>query len=227
MTGARQRRSGWRAARVSSTRPTTVLTGASNSCLRIRLRNGDDFAHRLDERIERLLRFGLSRLDHQAFRNEQRKIDGRRHEPAVEQRFGDVERADAGFFLEPLGRRDELVTADFGIRRVEKLGDLYAQVVGVQYRELRDALEAFFAVRVDVGERADGVGEVRPERTHRSDRFGAVEVQMKTHSVAGRRVRIGIRRRASRRRPASADSRPSARPRRPDRGRRRRRRAEW
>ena len=54
----------------------------------------EDLVDRLRERIERLGRLGLGRLDHQRLVDQQREVHRRRMEAEVEQALGDVERLD-------------------------------------------------------------------------------------------------------------------------------------
>src|SRR6266481_3123010 len=63
--------------------------------LRVRLRLAGDLDHRVAELVERLLRLRLRWLDHQRLLDDERKVDGGRVEPEVEQALGDVGGRDA------------------------------------------------------------------------------------------------------------------------------------
>ena len=72
---------------------------------------GQDLVHSVGESVERLVRLGLGRLDHQRLVDQQREVDGRRVEAVVEQALGDVERLDAELALGRRAGEDELVHA--------------------------------------------------------------------------------------------------------------------
>ena len=90
----RQRRSGRRAAVASSRRRTGVARGAARSSSGRSRASAAMAMQRVGERVERLERFGLGRLDEQALLDDEREVDGRRVEAVVDQALGDVERAD-------------------------------------------------------------------------------------------------------------------------------------
>ena len=78
--------------------------GASCSELGLLGRLARDREHRVAERVERLLRLGLGRLDHQRLGHDQREVDRRRVEAVVHQPLRDVERADAVLALQRRAR---------------------------------------------------------------------------------------------------------------------------
>src|SRR5271165_3488444 len=92
--------------------------------------------------------------------------------------------------LELLRRRDKLVAAQLVVRSLEKLSNLYPKIVRVEHRKLRDAGETFATVRQDVGEGANDVREVRPERTHRTDRSRTVKCKMVQSGLPVARLRM-------------------------------------
>ena len=78
------------AAAASSRRRTGVVYGALRAIYGIVGRLREDLGDRLGERVERLARLGLGRLDQQRLVDEQREVDRRRVEAVVEQALGEV-----------------------------------------------------------------------------------------------------------------------------------------
>nr|GEZ22423.1 hypothetical protein [Tanacetum cinerariifolium] len=114
--------------------------------------------HRVTEAIQFLFGFALGRLDHQRAGN--REGHGRRVEAEVDQAFGDVIYANATGFLqraqvEDAFVRDQAVAA--GVKHRVVLFQATGDVVGVENRQLRSALETFAAHHADVhpGDRQD------------------------------------------------------------------------
>ena len=83
------------AAAVSLGRETGVVTGAALSCSGSFSASVGDLDHGVDEGVERLLALGLGRLDHHGLGHDQREVDRRRMEAAVDQSLGDVDGVDA------------------------------------------------------------------------------------------------------------------------------------
>ena len=100
-----------------------------------------DREHRVGERVERLLRLGLRRLDHQRLRDDEREVDRRRVEAVVHQPLGDVERRDAVLALQRARREHELVHAEPVERQVVRVLQPREQVVRVQHGDLRHLAE--------------------------------------------------------------------------------------
>ena len=82
-----------------------------------------DRGDRLGERVERLARLGLGRLDHQRLVDEQREVDGRGMEAVVEQPLGEVERLQLQLALHRAAREHELVHAQLSVGERQVLGD--------------------------------------------------------------------------------------------------------
>ena len=112
----RQRRFGCRAAVASSRRRTGAVWGAARTMSGSRSASAAMAMQRVGERVERLERLGLGRLDEHALVDDEREVDGRRVEAVVDEALGDVEGAHAGPRLDRLRRRHELVLAGPGRR---------------------------------------------------------------------------------------------------------------
>ena len=144
----RQRRSGWRAAVASSRRRTGATWarhGAAPARYPPRPTIGDQ---RVSERVERLDRFGLRRLDEHALLDDQREVDGRRMEAVVDQPLGDVERAHAGAASRSAWRwpRTRACRTARTAARTPR-PSACAQVVRGQHGVLADLAQAVAAVR--------------------------------------------------------------------------------
>ena len=81
------------AAPASSRRRTGVVYGAFRATSGSSAASREDLRERLGERVERLARLGLGRLDEQRLVDDQREVDRRRVKAVVEQALGEVERA--------------------------------------------------------------------------------------------------------------------------------------
>ena len=132
--------------------------------------------HRVREGVQRLLRLGLGRLDHQRLGHDEREVDGRRMEVVVHQPLGDVGRRDAVLTLERPSREHELVHAEPVIRQLVGIPQPREQVVRVQDRNLRH-LSQPRPVGEDEGVRADEDAEGPVEAAHLADRLGPVVVE--------------------------------------------------
>ena len=84
-------------------------------------RLGQDLADDVGERVERLARLGLGRLDQQRLVDEQREVDRRRVIAEVQHPLGEVERADPERLLHRPAREHELVHARAVIGRRQVL----------------------------------------------------------------------------------------------------------
>ena len=91
--------------------------------LRILLRLAQDVRDRVGERVQRLLRLCLGRLDEQRLVDEQREVHRRRVEAVVEQPLGEVQRADPQLLLHRRARQHELVHAELPEGERQALGD--------------------------------------------------------------------------------------------------------
>ena len=138
----RQRRFGWRAAVASSRRRTGALCGAPVTRSGVASASRGDRDQRIGERIERLDRFGLGRLDQHPLLDDQREVDRRRVEAVVDQPLGDVEGADAGLLLDGRGRATNscLQARSYGMSYVPARRCL--QVVGGQDGVVADLAQA-------------------------------------------------------------------------------------
>ena len=177
------------AAPASSSRRTGVEYGAlraiSGSSAPSRRMSAID----VGERVERLLRLRLGRLDQQRLVDEQREVDGRRVEAVVEQALGEVERLEPEVLLHRRAREHELVHADAVVGGRQVLGDALLlepreQVVGVQHRGLRRLLEAVAAERQDVRVGAHEDAVVALEAAQAPDRLRPVVVEVEARAVA-------------------------------------------
>src|SRR3954452_1134067 len=148
-----------------------------------------DVGDRVGERVERLLRLRLGRLDEQRLVDEQREVDRRRVEAVVEQALGEIERLEPEVLLHRRAGEHELVHADAVVGGGEVLGHALLlepreQVVGVQHRGLRRLLEAVAAERQDVGVAAHEDAVVALEAAQAADRLRPVVVEVEARAVA-------------------------------------------
>ena len=170
------RTTGCFAARTSSSRPTAWPCGADLIASGSSRASRRDREHRLDERVERLLRLGLGRLDHQRLWDDEREVDGRRVEAVVHQPLRDVERADPVLALERARAEHELVHAEAVVREVVGLAQPSEHVVRVQHRDLAHLAQAR-PPRAHEGVRADEDAERAAEAAHLADRARPVVVE--------------------------------------------------
>ena len=164
------------AALTSSTRPTGPVVRRLLEQLGALGRIARDLEHRLDELVERLLRLGLGRLDHQRLGDDEREVDRRRVEVVVHQPLGDVERRDPVLALQAARREDELVHAEPVVRQLVRVLEPGEQVVGVEDGDLGHLAQAG-PVRADVGVGADEDAERPAEAAHLADRLRPVVVE--------------------------------------------------
>ena len=150
--------------------------------LRALRRLARDREHRVAERVERLLRLGLGRLDHQRLGDDQREVDRRRVEAVVHQPLGDVERGDAVLALQVARREHELVHAEPVERQVVRVLEPREHVVRVQHGHLRHLAEPR-PVHADERVRADEDAERAGEAAHLADRLRPVEVEAERLAV--------------------------------------------
>src|SRR3954452_22309701 len=148
-----------------------------------------DVGDRVGERVERLLRLRLGRLDEQRLVDEQREVDRRRVEAVVEQALGEIERLQAEVLLHRRAREHELVHSDAVVGGREVIGHALLlepreQVVRVQHRRLRRLLEAVAAERQDVRIAAHEDAVVALEAAQAPDRLRPVVVEVEARAVA-------------------------------------------
>ena len=180
------------AALTSSSRPTGVLCGASFSSSVSLCGLAGDREHRVGELVERLLRLGLGRLDHQRLGDVQREVDRRRMEAVVHQPLRDVERAGPVLLLEAARGEHELVHAEAVEGQVIRVLEAGEQVVGVQHGGLRH-LPQLRPVRADERVRANEDAERPVEPAHPADRLRAVVVEAVGIAVTDDRRRGQVR----------------------------------
>ena len=135
-----------------------------------------DREHRVAERVERLLRLRLGRLDHQRLGHDEREVHRRRMEAVVHQPLRHVERAHAVLLLQVARAEHELVHAEPVVEKVVVVLQPREHVVRVQHRDLAHLAQAR-AVRAHEGVRADEDAERAAERPHLADRLRAVVVE--------------------------------------------------
>ena len=163
--------------------------------LRLLGRLARDREHRVAERVERLLRLGLGRLDHQRLGDDQREVDRRRVEAVVHEPLRDVERGAAVLALQRARREDELVHAEPVERQVVRVLQPREDVVRVEHGRLGHLAQPrppHPQERVRADEDAERAGEA----AHLADRLRPVEVEAEA-SVAPRRTTAGTGRNGS------------------------------
>ena len=188
----------------SSSRPTGCECGASWSSSGSSRGLARDGLHRVGELVERLLRLGLRRLDHQRLRHDEREVDRRRMEPVVHQPLCDVERGHAVLALQRSGREDELVHAEPVVRKVVRVAEQRQQVVRVDDGHLGHLAQPG-PVGPDVRVRADEDAERARESAHLADRLRPLRVEREAVAVADdlRHGQVRLEHVANRDRPAA------------------------
>src|SRR5262245_33077838 len=131
--------------------------------LRILLRLAVDLEERIREAVERGLRLGLGRLDHERLVDDEREIGRRRVHAEIEEPLRDVERANAARLL-AIRREDELVHAEPLVRGLVCLEQSRLQIVGVQDRLAAQLRDPGPAQGAHVRERAHQDSEIPVER---------------------------------------------------------------
>ena len=128
----------------------------------------------VDERIEFFLALRFRRLDEPALGNEQRKVGRRRVATVVEEALGEVHGRHVLLLREAREGHQELVRGTAGrIGQVEAgIREALGQVVRVQGRELRDAIEPVAAEHQGIGQRTHQNAGVAHERGHVADGTG-------------------------------------------------------
>src|SRR4051812_21961355 len=165
--------------------PDGRLVGSRGHEPGLALRLGGDLDERLGERVERLERFGLGRLDQHALLHGQGEVDRRRGEALVDQPLGDVE----GTYARPLpdlrGRGDELVLARAVVRDPVRVAQADAQVVRGQDRVVRDLGQPGIAMRAEIRIRAHEDAGAPGERADAADRRGPFAVALEPEDAVG------------------------------------------
>src|SRR6202044_4026868 len=93
---------------------------------------GGDGAHRVNEQITFLFRFGFRRLDHHGAGNDQREGGGVRVEAVIDQALGDVHGIYAFHFLARVAE-DDFVHGGQIVGEIEIGLEIFANVVGVEH----------------------------------------------------------------------------------------------
>ena len=157
-----------------------AISGSRSASARISL-------DRLGERVERLPRLGLGRLDHQRLVDEQREVDRRRVEAEVEQALGDVERLHPELALRRRAGEDELVHAGAveGERQVLAGAALAAAARAGSWRSAPRSPRPRRGRRrrgCDVGVGADEDAEVALEAAQPADRLRPLVVEVEARA---------------------------------------------
>ena len=135
--------------------------------------------HHVDKLVERLLALGLGGLDHHRLRHDQWEVDRRRVKPTVDQRLGDVHRANA-LALTGLPRRgkDHLMLADARIGQVIMRLKFLADVVGIEHRVLAHAGQSLAAQQQNVRIRPQHNRKIAIIRRDVADRLRRVVIEI-------------------------------------------------
>ena len=162
--------------------------------LRVLARLAQDLRDRVGERVERLLRLRLGRLDEQRLVDEQREVDRRRVVAVVEQPLGEVERLDLQLALHRRAGQARTRACRASRRRAaagrrRRLAQPREQVVRVEHRGLGRVLQPLGAERADVRVGAHERPVVALEAAQAADRLRLVGRQVEGRLVPFRRRR--------------------------------------